>query len=119
MVERYENSLLKIYESEKRKALKTLVNSATNKEEKWKAIKEVVQNDVFNQTKAQMALRDSLVYEEYKTFLNKERLQMESNWVLEEELKELGFGEVIEARENFLKTMESATKKENLQSFRM
>jgi len=61
-----------------------------------------------------MVLRDSLIYEQYKTFLNKERLQMESNWVLEEELKELGFGEVIEARENFLKTMESATKKENL-----
>jgi len=34
-------------------------------------------------------------------------------------LKELGFDEVIEARENLLKAMELAASKDNLQNFRM
>jgi hypothetical protein len=47
-----------------------------------------------------------------------EQLQLESSWIPEEELTELGFNEVIEAREHLLKTMELAARKDNLQSFR-
>lgn len=118
MVERYENSLLKIYESEKRKMLKALSNSAVNKDEKLKSIKEIARKDALNQINIQLTLRDSGV-EQYKTLLNKERLQLESSWVPENELKELGFDEVIEARENLLKAMKLAASKDNLQNFRL
>ena len=118
MVKRYENSLLKIYESEKRKMLKALANSGTNKDEKLKSIKEIAQKDALNQINIQSTLRDSGA-EPYKTLLNKERLHLESSWVSENELKELGFDEVIEARENLLKAMKLAASKDNLQNFRM
>lgn len=119
MVERYENSLLKIYESEKRKTLKAIVNSVATKEEKLKAIKETAQKDALNQINTQSALRDSSGAEQYGAFLNRERLQLKSSWIPEKELKELGFDKVIEARENLLKAMESAASKDNLQNFRM
>ena len=118
MVERYENSLLKIYESEKRKMLKALANSGNNKDEKLKSIKEIAQKDALNQINIQSTLCDSGA-ERYRTLLNKERLHLESSWVLENELKELGFDEVIEARENLLKAVKLATSKDNLQNFRM
>ena len=118
MVERYENSLLKIYESEKRKMLKALANSGTNKDEKLKSIKEIAQKDALNQINIQSTLCDSCA-ERYRTLLNKERLHLESSWVPENELKELGFDEVIEARENLLKAVKLATSKDNLQNFRM
>ena len=118
MVERYENSLLKIYESEKRKMLKALANSGTNKDEKLKSIKEIAQKDALNQINIQLTLRDSGA-EPYRTLLNKERLHLKSSWAPENELKELGFDEVIEARENLLKAMKLAASKDNLQNFRM
>jgi len=52
MVKRYENSLLKIYESEKRKTLKALTDGAANKNDKLKMIKEIAQKDALNQTEA-------------------------------------------------------------------
>merc|ERR1712157_111255 len=53
------NPLLKIYESEKRKMLKALANSGTNKDEKLKSIKEIAQKDALNQINIQLTLRDS------------------------------------------------------------
>jgi len=117
IVERYENSLLKIYESEKRKTLKALASGAASKAAKLKAIKEIAQKDAFNQSNTHVSLHDST--ESYRLLLTKERLAMESNWVPEKELRELGFDQVIEARENLLKAMDQATKKGNLQNFRL
>ena len=117
MVERYESSLLKIYESEKRKALKALADGAASKDAKLKAIKEIAQTDALNQINTQSVLRGSGA-EQYRSFLKREQRQLESSWIPEEELKELGFNEVIEARENLLKTMKLAANKDNLQSFR-
>lgn len=117
MVERYESSLLKIYESEKRTALKAIADGAANKDDKLKAIKEIAQKDALNQINTQSILRGSGT-EQYRLLLKREQRQLESSWIPEEELKELGFSEVIDARENLLKAMEFAAKKNNLQSFR-
>jgi retron-type reverse transcriptase len=117
MVERYQSSLLKIYESEKRKALKALADGAASKDEKLKAIKEIAQKDALNQINTQSVLR-GYGAEQYRALLRMEQLQLESSWIPEEELTELGFNEVIEAREHLLKTMELAARKDNLQSFR-
>jgi hypothetical protein len=78
MVERYENSLLKIYESEKRKMLKALANSAINKNEKLKSIKEIARKDALDQINIRATLGDSGA-EQYKALLNKERFQLESS----------------------------------------
>ena len=48
MMERYEKSLSKIYETEKRKALKTLVNGKADKTEKMRILKEFAKK-VINQ----------------------------------------------------------------------
>lgn len=118
MVERYENSLLKIYESEKCKTLKSLADGATNRDEKLRLIKKIAQKDALNLINIQSTLRDSGTAQ-YKALLNKERLQLESSWVPENELKEMGFDGVIEARENLLKAMDLAASKDNLQNIRM
>lgn len=117
MVERYESSLLKIYESEKRKALKALADGAASKDDKLKAIKEIAREDALNQINTQLVLRGSGA-EQFRLFLKKEQRQLESSWIPKEELKELGFNEVIEARENLMKVMELAAKNDNLQNFR-
>lgn len=78
IVERYENSLLKMYESEKRKMLKALTNSGTNKDEKLKFIKEIAQKDALNQINIQSTLRDSGA-ERYRTLLDKEQLHLKSS----------------------------------------
>jgi retron-type reverse transcriptase len=120
MVERYENSLFKIYESERRKTLKALVSSTANKNEKMKAIKEIAQKDALrlSQIETPLILGDSSGVEQFKAVLNKERLELESNWIPKNEFERLGLNEIIEARENFLKAITSALKKENLQTFR-
>lgn len=71
MVERFEKSLFKIYESEKRKMLKALANSAVNKDEKLKSIKEIARKDALDQINIRLILRDSGA-EQYKALLNKE-----------------------------------------------
>lgn len=71
MIERYEKSLLKIYESEKRKTLKALANSAANKDEKLKSIKEIARRDALDQVNIRSTLGDSGA-EQYKALLNKE-----------------------------------------------
>ena len=78
MVERYENSLIKIYESEKRKTLKALADGAANKDERLKSIKRIAQMDALNQINTPSTLQDSGT-ERYKSVLNKERLQLESS----------------------------------------
>ena len=117
MIERYEKSLFKIYESEKRKMLKAVTNETTNNEDKLRLIKKIAQEDALNEIPIQSTWHDSSIAQ-YKMLLNKERLQLESSWVPENELKALGFDKVIEARNNLLVTMKLAASKDNLQNFR-
>jgi hypothetical protein len=49
MIERYEKSLFKIYESEKRKMLKAVTNETTNNEDKLRLIKKIAQEDALNE----------------------------------------------------------------------
>jgi retron-type reverse transcriptase len=102
MTERYENSLLKIYESEKRKALKALTDGASNRIEKLRAIKETAQKDALNQFKTQSTLLNDSGLKQYKSLLDKERRELLFSWI----------------QENELKVMELAAKKDNLQDFR-
>ena len=119
MNERYEKSLSKIYESEKRKALKTLVNSKADKTEKIKILKEFAKKNAINQAdKIRSFFNEKSGVEQYVSMLKKERKQLVESWVSEEELKDLGFKEVIEAREKFLKAMELAANKDNLKGLR-
>jgi len=78
MIERYENSLFKIYESEKRKMLKLILNGVNNKDEKLRLIKKVAQKDAVNQVINQPYWSDSSI-EQYKMLLNKERIQLKSS----------------------------------------
>jgi len=78
MIERYENSLFKIYESEKRKMLKLILNGVNNKDEKLRLIKKVAQEDAVNQVINQPYWSDSSI-EQYKMLLNKERIQLKSS----------------------------------------
>jgi len=78
MMERYENSLFKIYESEKRKMLKLILNGVNNKDEKLRLIKKVAQKDAVNQVINQPYWSDSSI-EQYKMLLNKERIQLKSS----------------------------------------
>jgi retron-type reverse transcriptase len=119
MKERYEKSLFKIYESEKRKTLKTLINGKADKTEKTKVLKEFAKKSAINQVdKALTVLNEKSSVEQYTSLLIKERKQLVESWVPEEELKNLGFTEVIEAREKFLKAMELAANKDNLKGLR-
>ena len=119
MMERYEKSLSKIYDSEKRKALKSLVNSTVDKTERMKILKKFALKNAINQAdKSRLFLNEKSGVKQYKSLLEKERKQLVASWVPEEELKELGFTEVIEAREKFLKAMELAANKDNLKGLR-
>ena len=119
MMERYEKSLSKIYETEKRKALKTLVNGKADKTEKMKILKEFAKKNAINQAdKIWSFLNEKSGVEQYISTLKKERKHLVESWVPEEELKDLGFEEVIKAREKFLKAIELAANKDNLKGLR-
>ena len=119
MMERYEKSLSKIYETEKRKALKTLVNGKADKTEKMRILKEFAKKNAINQAdKIRSFLNEKSGVEQYISILKKERKHLVESWVPEEELKDLGFEEVIKAREKFLKAIELAASKDNLKGLR-
>jgi len=118
MTERYEKSLYKIYDSEKRKVLKALVNSVGDKTEKMKILKDFTLKNAINQFETQLTLNESSSVEQYKSLLEKERKRLKDNWIPKEDLKDLGFTEVIEAREKFLMAMKLAANKDNLKGFR-
>ena len=122
MEERYEKGLMKIYESERRKILKIIVKGRTGQEEKKQVIKELAYRDAEKLKEAmdmKIKTENQEGSNEFKFWVQREYSNLISSKIQENDLKILGFTEVIEARENLLKAMEKASGNENLTTFKL
>lgn len=116
MESRFEKAILKAYEAQKLKFLKALMKGKKDKITRKEAIDLLALKDAY-ELQEQIELKGSKWIASQKPFNNwvqNEYIQLQSSWIQDEHLKELGFDEVVDAYNNLLSTMEKASDKKHL-----
>ena len=111
-----------IFKIKRRKILKIIVKGRTGQEEKKQVIKELAYRDAEKLKEAmdmKIKTENQEGSNEFKFWVQREYSNLISSKIQENDLKILGFTEVIEARENLLKAMEKASGNENLTTFKL
>lgn len=115
MENRFMKSILKIYETEKRRTLKSIIDKV-GKQDRTDIIKGLAKNDAYlmKEILDSKERERNAGAETFKTLFRKEHSELVSSWIQKEELAVLGFSGIILARENLLKAMREATDMKNL-----
>lgn len=114
MESRFEAFMLKAYESQKMKTLKSLMKNQNLK--KNDTIKKLALNDAV-ELKNLIKLRGIKWYrgqELFDVWMKREYNELRFSWIKNNDFKELGFTNVIEAYNNLLKVMEETSDNANL-----
>lgn len=116
MEKRHTKAILKAYNAEKLKILKALISNNKNKLSKLNLLKAQAKHDAYSLYNHLISKKDRPKVDNVKfnTWLSQEYSNLKSSWIQETELTDLGFSDVIKARENLLKTMEQASHVKNL-----
>ena len=116
MESRFEKSILNTYESQKLKILKTLLKDRKNNVSRENVIKALAHKDAHALHNHAILMGNKWIsgQEPFKNWLKKEYIQLRSSWVRENDLKELGFSDVVDAYNNLLAVMVKASDKKKL-----
>ena len=120
MEARFEKAIFKSYEAQKLKLLKALMQGKKDKIACKESINLLVIKDAY-ELHDHIELKGSNWINNQKPFkiwLQSEFIQLRSSWIQDENLKELGFGKVIDAYNNLLSVMEKASDTQHLVTFK-
>lgn len=116
MEARFEKAILKAYEAQKLRLLKTLMSDKKVKFTRSQVIDVLAHKDAYElldliELKNAKWISGQLPF---KSWVQKEFIQLHSSWIQENELKKLGYDEIIDAYNNLLSTMKNASNNKNL-----
>ena len=117
---RFENTILKVYESQKLKTIKALMTEKKEKKLMNKITKMLAIKDV-KEIMKNIKLNGNKWYnnqEPFDKWIQREYIHLRSSWIKETELKKLGYEKVIKSYENFLKTLNDAISTRNISRFK-
>jgi hypothetical protein len=113
---RFEKAVLMTYEAEKLKFLKALLKGKKDKTLQKKAINTLALQDA-HKLKDFIELKGNkwiFGQEPFSDWLKQEYMHLRSSWIQENDLKELGYSEVMDAYNNLLQVMEKTSNRNNL-----
>lgn len=109
MEARFEKTILRFYETQKLRLLKALICDKKVKITRKKAIDLLAHKDAYElldqiELKGKKWISNQQFFENW---VQKEFIQLRSSWIQENELKEFGYGKVIDAYNNLLSVMKN------------
>ena len=113
---RFEKSILNTYEFQKLKILKTLMKNRNDDVSREDVIKSLAHKDADALHNRAILMGNRWIFgqEPFENWLKREYMQLRSSWIQENDLKELGFSDVVDAYNNLLAVMVKASDKKNL-----
>lgn len=116
MESRFEKSIFNTYESRKLKILKTLMKDRKDGVSREDVIEPLAHKDADALHDRAILMGNKWIFgqEPFENWLRKEYIQLRSSWIQENDLKELGFSDVVDAYNNLLAVMVKASDKKNL-----
>ena len=120
MESRFEKAILKSYETEKLKILKALMKGKKDKDLQVETVKILALKDAY-ELKNQMILENlkwNFGQQPFKEWVKQEYIRLKSSWIQSSDLRELGYGEVIDAYNKLLSVMEKTYDNVNLEKLK-
>ena len=116
MESRFEKSIFNTYESRKLKILKTLMKDRKDGVSREDVIEPLAHKDADALHNRAILMGNKWIFgqELFENWLRKEYIQLRSSWIQENDLKELGFSDVVDAYNNLLAVMVKVSDKKNL-----
>lgn len=116
MEARFEKAVLRAYEAQKLRLLKALMGDKKVKFTRNEVINLLAHKDAYElldliELKSAKWISGQ---QPFKSWVQKEFRQLHSSWIQKNELKELGYGEIIDVYNNLLSVMKNASSNKNL-----
>ena len=113
---RFEKAIMKTYEAQKLKTLKTLLKTTNKAEDREDIINTLAVIDARELMKTVKLKGIQWLHnqEPFETWIQREYVHLRESWIKDTELKELGFDKIINAYDNFLMALEEGKSSENI-----